>query len=243
MMAFEASFLFALLAIILGSGLFTPNISAQVGMLYASGDDRRDSGYSLFYLGINIGAFLAPLACGTIGEVYGWHYGFALAAIGVTAGMIIYALNIGHLPVRPPAGAASDHVTAPVRTVATVAAWMAFCGVFWAAYERIGNAMVLWLRDASDLRVTGGFALKITWFQAVNPFVILVGTPVLLALWAGLARRGREPSTLAKMATGCVLFTGAFVLLATVARSEEHTSELQSLMRISYADFCLKKTK
>src|SRR3546814_2810898 len=107
MMAFEASFLFALLAIILGSGLFTPNISAQVGMLYASGDDRRDSGYSLFYLGINIGAFLAPLACGTIGEVYGWHYGFALAAIGVTAGMIIYALNIGHLPVRAPAGAAS----------------------------------------------------------------------------------------------------------------------------------------
>src|SRR3546814_20317336 len=60
----------------------TPNSSAQVGMLYASGDDRRDSGYSLFYLGINIGAFLAPLACGTIGEVYGWHYGFALAAIG-----------------------------------------------------------------------------------------------------------------------------------------------------------------
>src|SRR3546814_8878237 len=94
---------------------------------------------------------------------------------------------------------------------------LALCVLFWAAYEQIGNAMVLWLLDASDLRVTGGFALKITWFQAVNPFVILVGTPVLLALWAGLARRGREPSTLAKMATGCVLFTGAFVLLATVA--------------------------
>src|SRR3546814_13116141 len=77
--------------------------------------------------------------------------------------------------------------------------------------------MVLWLRDASDLRVTGGFALKITWFQAVNPFVILVGTPVLLALWAGLARRGREPSPLAKMATGRVPFTAAFVLPPTAA--------------------------
>src|SRR3546814_11730783 len=77
-------------------------------MLYASGDDRRDSGYSLFYLGINIGAFLAPLACGTIGEVYGWHYGFALAAIGVTAGMIIHALNLGPLPARSSAGAASE---------------------------------------------------------------------------------------------------------------------------------------
>src|SRR3546814_15785046 len=131
--------------------------------------------------------------------------------------MIIYALNIGHLPVRAPAGAASDHVPATGRTIATVAAVMALCVLFWAAYEQIGNAMVLWLRDASDLRVTGGFALKITWFQAVNPFVILVGTPVLLALWAGLARRGREPSTLAQMATGRVLFPGAFLLLATVA--------------------------
>src|SRR3546814_17043232 len=118
-MAFEASFLFALLAIILGSGLFTPNISAQVGMLYASGDDRRDSGYSLFYLGINIGAFLAPLACGTTGEVYGWHYAFALAANGVTAGLIIYALNTVPLPLRAPAVPASDHVPATRRTLAT----------------------------------------------------------------------------------------------------------------------------
>src|SRR3546814_11126154 len=96
-------------------------------MLYASGDDRRDSGYSLFYLGINIGAFLAPLACGTIGEVYGWHYGFALAAIGVTAGMIIYAPNIRHPPVRAPAGAASDHVPDTRPTNPTVAARMAPC--------------------------------------------------------------------------------------------------------------------
>ncbi len=217
MMAFEASFLFALLAIIVGSGLFTPNISAQVGMLYAAGDDRRDGGYSLFYLGINIGAFLAPLVCGTVGEIYGWHYGFSLAAVGMTAGLVLYALNMRHLAARTPIEATTKRAPVARRTILTVVAVMALSVLFWAAYEQIGNAMVLWLRDASDLHVTNGFALKITWFQAVNPFVILVGTPALLALWGGLARRGREPSSVAKMASGCLLFTSAFALLATVA--------------------------
>src|SRR3546814_15914356 len=94
--------------------------------------------------------------------------------------MIIYALNIGHLPVRAPAGAASDHVPATGRTIATVAAVMALCVLFWAAYAQIGNALVPWLRDASDLRVTGGFALQITRIRAVNPVVIPVGNPVCL---------------------------------------------------------------
>src|SRR5262249_56524293 len=76
MMAFEALFLLALLALILGNGAFKPNISAQVGGLYAPGDPRRDRAYSIFYVGINLGAFFAPLVCGTLGERAGWHYGF-----------------------------------------------------------------------------------------------------------------------------------------------------------------------
>jgi POT family proton-dependent oligopeptide transporter len=220
LMAFEPTFLFALLAIILGSGLFTPNISAQVGMLYAPEDARRERGYSLFYVGINVGAFLAPLVCGTIGEIYGWHYGFSLAAIGMTAGLVIYGFNMRHLPDRPMTAAASDVATrapTPLRTIALVAAVMASCVFFWAAYEQIGNAIVLWLRDASDLAVTDGFALKVTWFQAVNPLVILLGTPALLAFWTWQSSRGCEPSPAAKMAIGGVLFTCAFVLFASVA--------------------------
>lgn len=217
MMAFEASFLLALLAIIVGSGLFTPNISAQVGMLYAPGDDRRDGGYSLFYLGINIGAFLAPLVCGTVGEAYGWHYGFSLAALGMTAGLILYAFNMRHLAAHSAPADAGGHVPVAGRTVAIIVGVMLLSVLFWAAYEQIGNAVVLWLRDASDLRVTDRVALKITWFQAVNPFVILVATPLLLALWHRLARSGREPSPAAKMAIGCVLFTSAFLLFAVVA--------------------------
>ena len=90
MMAFEHLFLFALGVLILGNGAFKPNISTQVGALYPPGDRRRDRAFSIFYVGINLGAFLAPLVCGTLGEELGWHYGFAAAGVGMTSGLVIY---------------------------------------------------------------------------------------------------------------------------------------------------------
>src|SRR6201993_3856470 len=99
MMAVEQLFLFALLALILGSGCFKPNISTQVGGLYTPSDHRRDRAYSIFYVGINLGAFLAPLICGTLGEKVGWHYGFATAGVGMCLGLAIYLYA---LPLLPP---------------------------------------------------------------------------------------------------------------------------------------------
>ena len=93
-MAFDQLFLFALGLLILGNGAFKPNISTQVGELYAPGDRRRDRAFSIFYVGINLGAFLAPLICGTLGEELGWHYGFAAAGFGMTAGA--YHLSSGN---------------------------------------------------------------------------------------------------------------------------------------------------
>ena len=98
MMAFEPLFLFALLVLILGNGAFKPNISTQVGTLYAPGDPRRDRAFSIFYVGINLGAFLAPLVCGTLGEELGWHYGFAAAGVGMTIGLAIYLYAAPTLP-------------------------------------------------------------------------------------------------------------------------------------------------
>ena len=98
MMAFEHLFLFALGFLILGNGAFKPNISTQVGALYAPGDRRRDRAFSIFYVGINLGAFLAPLVCGTLGEELGWHYGFAAAGVGMTTGLVIYLLATPTLP-------------------------------------------------------------------------------------------------------------------------------------------------
>src|SRR5690349_7223086 len=98
MMAVDRLFLFALFALILGSGCFKPNISTQVGGLYAPGDARRDRAYSIFYVGINLGAFLAPLVCGTLGEGFGWHYGFTAAGVGMLAGLAIYLYASPVLP-------------------------------------------------------------------------------------------------------------------------------------------------
>src|SRR5262247_1857223 len=103
MMAFEPLFLLALTALILGNGAFKPNISTQVGGLYAPGDRRRDRAFTIFYVGINLGAFLAPLVCGTLGERLGWHYGFAAAGVGMTIGLATYLFAArGSDPILPP---------------------------------------------------------------------------------------------------------------------------------------------
>src|SRR5262252_619595 len=101
MMAFEPLLLFALVILILGNGAFKPNMSTQVGELYRPGDPRRDRAYSIFYVGINIGAFLAPLVCGTLGERVGWHYGFGAAGVGMFIGLAIYLAGSSHQPPDP----------------------------------------------------------------------------------------------------------------------------------------------
>src|SRR5262245_34827845 len=101
MMAFEPLFLFALTMLILGNGCFKPNMSAQVGTLYAPGDVRRDRAYSIFYVGINLGAFLAPLVCGTLGEEVGWHYGFGAAGVGMVIGLVTYLIALHTRSLKP----------------------------------------------------------------------------------------------------------------------------------------------
>ncbi len=120
MMAFEQLFFFALLTLILGNGAFKPNISTQVGGLYAPGDRRRDRAYSIFYVGINLGAFLAPLVCGTLGEELGWHYGFTAAGVGMTIGLGIYLYAYPTLPPDELAEVESHRQTPAHRTPSAV---------------------------------------------------------------------------------------------------------------------------
>jgi proton-dependent oligopeptide transporter, POT family len=212
MMAFEPLFLLALLVLIFGNGAFKPNISAQVGALYAPGDPRRDRAYSIFYVGINLGAFLAPLVCGTLGEVVGWHYGFAAAGVGMTIGLIIYLFATPMLPTDE-----RDRRVTPgkVRRPIEGSQWSSILALlvlllptslFWATYEQQGNTIPLWADDYTDrhinLLVWHG-EIPVTWFQAFNPFMIFAFTPFVLMLWARQAARGTEPSTVTKMAIGC----------------------------------------
>jgi proton-dependent oligopeptide transporter, POT family len=222
MMAFETLFLLALLVLILGNGAFKPNISTQVGTLYAPGDPRRDSAFSIFYVGINLGAFLAPLVCGTLGEELGWHYGFGAAGVGMTIGLAIYLYATRTLPpdVRSQE-AASGRSRAPFgrdewRAIGALLLLVLPVALFWGTYEQQGNTIALWADDFTN-RTIAGFEIPATWFQAVNPFLIFAFTPLLLTLWKRQAERGREPATVRKMAYGCFGTSAAYLILAAAA--------------------------
>ena len=190
MMAFEPLFLLALGMLILGNGAFKPNISAQVGGLYRSGDARRDRAYSIFYVGINIGAFFAPLVCGTLGEELGWHYGFAAAGIGMTIALLIYVSALPSLPADElhKRGAPSDQEIRLNRNdwlgIVALVALLIPTTLFWATYEQQGNTIVLWADDHTDrsidLLLWRG-EIPVTWFQAFNPFMIFAFTPFVVA--------------------------------------------------------------
>lgn len=223
-MAFEPLFLFALLLLILGNGAFKPNVSTQVGALYAPGDPRRDRAYSVFYVGINLGAFLAPLVCGTLGEEVGWHYGFAAAGGGMTLGLFVYLWALPRLPpdaiARAPKGPRAPLTGEERRGLGLVLLLFVPVTLFWAAYEQSGNTIALWAEGFTD-RGLDLFAwrteIPVTWFQALNPLMIFVFTPLVVGFWAEQARRGAEPSTRGKMARGCFALAAAYLLLALAA--------------------------
>src|SRR5262245_35249196 len=156
LMAFEAMFLAALLMLILGIGAFKPNISTQVGALYAPDDHRRDRAYSIFYVGINIGAFLAPLVCGTLAAAFGWHYGFAAAGVGMLVSLGIYAYGQRDLPADEGARAVASRGERTPLAYGERRALLALIGVcalvtlFWATFDQQSNTVLLWAEDFTD---------------------------------------------------------------------------------------------
>ncbi len=226
MMAFEPLLLFALLTLILGNGAFKPNISTQVGELYAPGDARRDRAFSIFYVGINIGAFFSPLVCGTLGEEWGWHYGFAAAGIGMLIGLAIYLRGLRELPPDELQKAkATHHEHDPLshedwRAILALLVLFIPNTLFWATYEQQGNTIALWADNYTDRSINLLFwnaEIPVTWFQAFNPFMIFAFTPFIVGLWARQARAGREPSSVTKMAIGCFGVALANLLMAFAA--------------------------
>jgi POT family proton-dependent oligopeptide transporter len=223
MMAIEPLLLFALLALILGNGAFKPNISTQVGGLYAPGDRRRDRAYSIFYVGINVGAFLAPLVCGTLGEEAGWHYGFAAAGVGMLIGLSVYLYALPLLPpdelqkVRAAHGEMRPLERNERRAIIAILVLFIPVALFWATYEQSGNTIVLWA-DANTDRSIDLLGLRAeiptTWFLAFNPFMIFAFTPFVVALWTRQAARGTEPSTITKMALGCFGVAASYLIMA-----------------------------
>jgi proton-dependent oligopeptide transporter, POT family len=224
-MAFEDSFFLALGLIILGNGAFKPNISTQVGRLYPEGDPRRDGAYTIFYMGINLGAFICNFICGTLAAVYGWHYGFGAAGIGMCLGLVVYAIGQSYLAPdtlkpRTEAGAQEKH---PVTSDewSRMGALVALCAlniVFWAVYEQQGNTMQTWADEQTMWPVVLGFQVPSTWYQSVNPLCIILFAPALDMFWRWQAQRGTEPTSVTKMAIGCFILGFSFIIMVIGAQ-------------------------
>jgi POT family proton-dependent oligopeptide transporter len=216
LMAFEQTFLFALLGLLTGSALLKGNVSAQVSGLYGPEDSRRDQAFSIFLMSANTGAVVAPLVCGTLGELYGWHYGFGAAAIVVLIGLGIYLKTSRYLPDSPPRrriqAAVAREADFGARVVLLITLTAAV-SLFWVAQSQIWNAYPVWVRDRVDRHIFG-LDMPVTWFQSVDSLGTIVFGPVVIWLWARQQRRGCEPADLTKIVWGALGFAGAEFLLA-----------------------------
>lgn len=281
-MAVPALLHVALGLLVAGNGLFKPNISTTVGELYGADDRRRDAGFTIFYMGINLGALFSPLICGTLGERYGWHYGFSAAAVGMLIGLSVFVLGrwrlgeAGQTPQRlvDACRGRGDWIVVTVVSAAAlaivvvgIALWtlveshwqrvprlvllvlgvgllgaaafatrrrergvqrlsrterqriMALCIMalfvvfFWMGFEQAGGTMNLFALRHTD-RLLFGWEMPASYFQSLNPLLILLLAPAFSMLWARLDRSSWALSSVVKQAIGMIVLGLGFVILA-----------------------------
>jgi len=219
--------------LIIGNGLFKPNISTLLGNLYRDMPEKRDEAYNIFYMGINVGAFFSPLVAAWLRNAYGWHYAFGAAGIGMIISLILFAA----LRKYTTAGEIENRTTHEVREIQLTrdqersrifALLMVFAIVivFWMAFHQNGYTLTFWARDATDaanmpalvldsehLQTTGEPRLAGELTQAINPFFVLAFTPLIVMFWTMLRHRRREPSTAAKIGIGMLLTAAAYAIM------------------------------
>ncbi len=224
--------------IVVGTGLLKPNVSTLVGSLYDQGDERRDAGFSIFYMGINLGAFLGPIIAGKLAEGVDWHLGFACAGVGMTLGLWQYVVGrrqlqpgIDRLAARPrPKGVATAPTEAFTaddwKRIAAVFVFFVFASLFWAAYEQAGSTLNLFADRYVHLELLG-IKLYASWFVSIQAAFVILLSPAFAWLWVTLGTR--QPSTPTKYACALFFVGLAFVLLipaGTIAQTGVKISPL-----------------
>ena len=235
-LAFDESFLLALLLLICGAGCLRGNLAPQLGELYPKDDHRRTVAFQAYGATINIGAFIAPIVTGFLGQAYGWHFAFAFAGFGMLIGLVIYLSGRRYLPAEPPRDTAQVFeplTVADKRIVAWLIALVLGTTMFWIAQTQVWNTYNIWVRDHVDLKF-GSWTMPVPWLQSLDGIAPFIWLPIFLAVWRWQARRGREPGEFGKMAIGCVIFGVSTLLLALATYFPNANGRVSLLWAIAF---------
>jgi POT family proton-dependent oligopeptide transporter len=213
-MASERFFLAALLLLITGAGLFKGNLIVQLGGMYSTSDSRRTRAFAIYGISVSLGALLAPLVCGTLGEVYGWHYGFGAAAVGMAVALVIYIVGMRHLPNRPPRedrlrdrAAKSDY-----QVVAALLLVFLSYALIIAAMVQAYSVGLVWAADHVDRNVLG-FQVPVTWLLVWDGVASIAAMFLAMRIWTVQSRKQQEPNDTTKLIIAGFLCATAFLLL------------------------------
>lgn len=230
-----------LAAMIIGNGFFKPNISTVVGQLYAPEDKRKDSAFTIFYMGINIGSLFAPIICGLLAEnifankingvvvQYGFKYGFLAAALGMIIGQVVFMILapkvLGHVGNRPETVKAGEKIEKKPLTkqeknrtfaILILAVFVVF---FWAGFEQAGSSLTMFAEKFTN-REAFGFTVPVTFFQSINPIFVLLLSPIFAKIWMMLANRKKGDLNIpTKMALGMITLGIGFVVMVFATHS------------------------
>ena len=219
----KSLFLFSLFLMIIANGFFKSNISSVLGLLYGDDNDKKDSAFTIFYMGINLGAFFSPLVCGTLAVKFGYEYGFAAAGVGMLIGLVCYKLfenkllgDKGLNPVDAVKDNENNEVekdSAQNKQLASLILLMFFTIPFWVCFEQAGSSLTLFAEFQTN-RNFFGFEIPTGYFQSLNPLFIITLAPLVSVLWESLRKKSKEPSSVEKFSIALFLISISFVILA-----------------------------
>ena len=235
-------FIPSLTVMIIANGFFKSNISSLLGLLYGKDNDKKDSGFTVFYMGINLGAFFSPLVCGTIAVKFGFQWGFASAGIGMLIGIVTYLLfqksclgEYGQKPVKKEFSEDKQKqrelTKREAKRIYALFILMAFTIVFWTCYEQAGCSLTLFA-EYSTRRYLFGHTVPTGYFQSLNPLFIIILAPLASWLWTSLGRKNLEPTSVEKFTLALGIMSVAYVVMA-LAGDLSKTSEVSALWLVS----------
>jgi len=223
LMAFDATFLIALLCLLTGVGCFKGNIATQVGDLYGAEDPRRADGFQIYFIGIQIAVIGSPILCSYLADRYGWHWGFGVAGVGMLIGLCVYLLGRPTFPPEPLVQAKSGAVVRPPLdgkgqfNIAVLSLLVPLLAVASIGNQQIFNSYLVWAEPVFNLKFLG-FAMPVEWLVSVDSVVSTVTMVLSILFWRWWATRWREPDELSKIIIGVMISaTGPLALAAAAA--------------------------